>query len=79
MEFSFDCATLLGCHEQDGIAIIDAANPPKYVKPGGGFSYNAHRSSSNFMGGSQGTNQNLQPQEQLEEIINQMGQASAKA
>ena len=49
MEFNFECAELLGCHQADGIAIIDGSNPPKQIRGGGGF--NAHRSSSNFMGG----------------------------
>jgi len=63
MEFNFECAELLGCSREDGIAIIDASNPPKFVRPGagGGGGYNAHRSSSNFMGGSSGMTKHSSP------------------
>jgi len=59
MEFNFECAELLGCH--DGVAIIDGSNPPKFIRPGGGFGTNAHRSSSNFMGGNNTVNKNSGP------------------
>ena len=77
MEFNFNCEDVLRV-DQDGFTMIDGAYPERYKRRTGAQpGINAHRSSS-FS--NQGANdKNLTSDEMLDQIINRMGEASAKA
>jgi len=77
MEFPYYVTNLLKSDE-DGFSIINGAEPMQYRKSMN-FNYgiiNAHRSSSHFGNSSSA---HLSSDEQLDEIIDKMGSASAKA
>ena len=75
MEFLFNVEGLL-MPDSDGFAIVDGSNPPGFMR-NRQVGINAHRTSSFFE--NQGNGQNASPAMQLEEIIDKMGTASAKA
>lgn len=77
MDFLFYTAKALQC-DGDGFAVIDGKQPQKYRKAAAGGAVNAHLSSSFFAAGGGVTAQST-PGEQLDEIIDKMGTASAKA
>lgn len=59
MEFDFDCASLLQVDEE-GIAVIDAQNPPSYFRSAAvGFGPNAFRQTGGYLGG--GIDKNSSP------------------
>ena len=68
MEFPFFTAKALNC-DDDGFAIIDGGQPHLYRRPGAG--------GHNPLGG--GATAASTPAQQMEEIIDRMGAASAKA
>ena len=76
MEFPFVAVNVLQC-DIDGFCVIDGLNPGKYKKSAYA-GVNAHRSSNTFFGGS-GASATSPPDEQLDTIIDRMGQASATA
>ena len=77
MEFQFYTSKIFPADAQ-GFAIIDGKQPMRYRKTGiPKLEFNTQRTSSYF--GSQEVNQHSTIDDQFDEVINQMGQASAKA
>ena len=80
MEFNFNAQDLLHT-DQDGFAIIDAENPPPFCR----MAATTYGGAGNQFRGTQGvfsSNQvsaNSPPDQQLQEIIDNMGAASAQA
>ena len=70
MEFPFYPANCLPCDDQ-GFAMLDGSFPQRYRRSGNGR--NAHQSS--IFG--QGVTSTSPPEQQLDAIIDQMGEASA--
>jgi hypothetical protein len=77
MDFPFVVTGLLHC-DADGFAIIDGQDSAKYRKNATTSKFNAQRTSSHFAN-TVGVTSNSSVTEQLDDIIDKMGAASAKA